>query len=87
LKFLGVAIAVIAAIAVGLVMIGIGEVDTATVESQMPESAQDLPLNPKNEIVQSGPITFLVDPIPQRVPNHDIIRSNSSRSSKSNSSS
>jgi len=74
LKFLGVVIAVIAAIAVGLVMIGIGEVDTATVESQMPESAQDLPLNPKNEIVHSGPITFLVDPIPQRVPNHDIIR-------------
>jgi len=74
LKFLGVVIAVIAAIAVGLVMIGIGEVDTATVESQMPESAQDLPLNPKNEIVHSGPITFLVDPIPQRVTNHDIIR-------------
>jgi len=74
LKFLGVVIAVIAAIAVGLVMIGIGEVDTATVESQMPESAQDLPLNPKNEIVHSGPITFLVDPIPQRVLNHDIIR-------------
>ena len=68
-------IAVIAAVVGGgLVMIGITEADTATVESQMPESAQDLPLNLNNEIAFSDPITFLVDPIPQRVPNHDIIR-------------
>ena len=74
LKVLGVVIAVIAAIAVGLVMIGIGEVDTATVESQMPESAQELPLNPLNEIASSDIITFLVDPILIIAPNHDIIR-------------
>jgi len=74
LKVLGVVVAVIAAIAVGLVMIGIGEVDTATVESQMPESAKDLPLNPINEIASSDIITFLVDPIPQRQPYPDEIR-------------
>jgi len=73
LKVLGVVIAVIAAIAVGLVMMGITEVDTATVESQMPESAE-LPLNPINEIASSDTITFLVDPIPIIAPNHDIIR-------------
>jgi len=73
LKVLGVVIAVIAAIAVGLVMIGITEVDTATVESQMPESAE-LPLNPINEIASIDTITFLVDPIPIIAPNHDIIR-------------
>ena len=73
LKILGVVIAVIAAIAVGLVMIGIGEVDTATVESQMPESAEP-PLNPLNEIPSSNTITFLVDPIPIIAPNHDVIR-------------
>ena len=73
LKVLGVVIAVIAAITVGLVMIGIGEGNTATVESQMPESAE-LPLNPLNEIASSDTITFLVDPIPIIAPNHDIIR-------------
>jgi len=73
LKVLGVVIAVIAAIAVGLVMIGIGEVDTATVESQMPES-EEPPLNPLNEIDSIDAITFLVDPFPIIAPNHDIIR-------------
>jgi len=74
LKVLGVVIAVIAVIAVGLVMIGITEVDTATVESQIPESTQDLSSNPKNEIASIDAITFLVDPIPILAPNHDIIR-------------
>ena len=73
LKVLGVVIAVIAVIAVGLVMIGIGEVDTATVGSQMPDSAE-LPLNPLNEIASIDAITFLVDPIPILAPNHDMIR-------------
>ncbi len=31
-------------------------------------------MNRKNEIAFSDPITFIVDPIPQRVPNHYIIR-------------
>ena len=48
--------------------------DTATVESQMPESKQDLASNPINEIAPSEPITFLVDPIPQRQPYPDVIR-------------
>jgi len=74
LKVLGVILAVIAAIAVGLVMMGIGEVDTASVESQMPESAQELPLNPTIEIPSSDTITFLVDPLPIIAPNPDIIR-------------
>jgi len=74
LKVLGAVIAVIAVIAAGVVLLGIGEVDTATVESQMPESTQDTPLNPINEIASSEPITFLVDPIPQRQPYPDVIR-------------
>ncbi len=73
LKVLGVVIAVIAAIAAGFIMIGIGEGDTATVESLIPESAE-LPLNQKNEIASSDTITFLVDPIPIIAPNHDMIR-------------
>jgi len=74
LKVLGVVVVVIAAIVAGLVIIGIGEVDSATVESQMPESAQDLPSNPINEVASSDIITFLVDPIPQRIQYPDIIR-------------
>jgi len=74
LKVLGVVIAVIAASAVGLVLFGVGEVDTATVESQMPESKQDTPLNPINEIASSESIIFFVDPIPQRQPYPDEIR-------------
>jgi len=74
LKVLGVVIAVIAVIAAGFVLFGIGEVDTATVESQMPESTQDTPLNPINEVAPSEPITFLVDPIPLKQPYPDVIR-------------
>ena len=74
MKVLGVVIAIIAAIAVGLVLFGTGEVDTATVESQMPESLQDTPSNPINEIASSDTITFLIDPIPQRQPYPDIIQ-------------
>ena len=74
LKVLGVVIAIIAAIAVGLVLFGTGEVDTATVESQMPESLQDMPSNPINEIASSDTITFLIYPIPQRQLHPDIIQ-------------
>jgi len=74
LKVLGIVVGVIAAIAVGLVMLGIGEVDTASVDSQKSESAQDLAPNQKNENAQSDSITFLVDPIPQNVLFSDLIR-------------
>jgi len=73
LKILGVLGVVIAAILVGFVMIGIGDVETEALESELPESAQDLPSKP-NEIASSEPITFLVDPIPQRVEFPEIIR-------------
>jgi len=73
LKVLGVVVVVIAAIVGGVVMIGIGEVDTAA-ESQIPESTQDLSPNQNNEIASSDPITFLVDPIPLRAPYPEIIR-------------
>jgi len=68
LKVLGVVLVAIAAFVVGIVMIGIGEVDTATLESQIPQSAQDMPSNPMDEIDSSETITFLVDPMPQIQP-------------------
>jgi len=74
LKLIGVIIAVVAAIAVGLVMMGITEVDTAAVESQMPESTQEMPLTQKDEIISNEHITFLVDPIPPMIRYPDLIR-------------